>query len=358
MKQLLIQFGVIYVLLSILMVGRPWLSRKNVLFGVVFGGVEIWKRNDIRKIINRFLLSCIGIAILGAVYFIIVLNATKMNTSDVAQFYSVTLFVFILLEIIPYIIANHNVKKLKPSIPGNNLVRDKITVEIGGNQNKQPLSVAWFLLLLIPIIMTIVVAVIYYSQMPLKIPMHFNAGGIVDSWGNKSISVVLSPVFHQILIAAFFFIIGVLTRNAPASVKGNPGAAPGYPSFRRTISSSLIAIALTVELNFLAIEFLYAGVIQGIRVPVVIILILTIAITIFLIIAFFKHQRSRVPTGPVLDDDSKWIFGILYFNPSDPSLFVEKRHGIGQTINFGRPVTWIIISVTILIIILNHILKS
>ena len=34
-------------------------------------------------------------------------------------------------------------------------------------------------------------------------------------------------------------------------------------------------------------------------------------------------------------DDSHWILGSIYFNRDDPSVFVERRFGIGWTINFG-----------------------
>ena len=42
-----------------------------------------------------------------------------------------------------------------------------------------------------------------------------------------------------------------------------------------------------------------------------------------------------------LSPDSAWKLGLFYFNPSDPALFVEKRFGIGWTINLGRPWAWV-----------------
>ncbi|WP_276360618.1 DUF5808 domain-containing protein [Daejeonella sp. H1SJ63] len=31
-----------------------------------------------------------------------------------------------------------------------------------------------------------------------------------------------------------------------------------------------------------------------------------------------------------------WRFGIIYYNPNDPSVWVEKRVGIGWTLNFAH----------------------
>lgn len=39
-----------------------------------------------------------------------------------------------------------------------------------------------------------------------------------------------------------------------------------------------------------------------------------------------------------------WKLGLLYFNLADSALFVEKRSGIGYTLNFGNPWSWLVIS--------------
>ena len=50
------------------------------------------------------------------------------------------------------------------------------------------------------------------------------------------------------------------------------------------------------------------------------------------------------------DDDKFWKWGSFYYNPEDPSLMVEKRFGIGWTMNFGNKWAWVIMSLLILII--------
>ncbi|MDY0407541.1 DUF5808 domain-containing protein [Paracerasibacillus soli] len=42
------------------------------------------------------------------------------------------------------------------------------------------------------------------------------------------------------------------------------------------------------------------------------------------------------------DDDQYWKLGIFYFNKNDPSIFIEKRFGIGWTNNWAHPLSWII----------------
>jgi hypothetical protein len=35
-----------------------------------------------------------------------------------------------------------------------------------------------------------------------------------------------------------------------------------------------------------------------------------------------------------------WVVGVLYVNRNDPRLFVEKRSGLGWTLNFAHPIAW------------------
>jgi uncharacterized membrane protein len=46
--------------------------------------------------------------------------------------------------------------------------------------------------------------------------------------------------------------------------------------------------------------------------------------------------------------ESCWKAGVFYVNPDDPSIFVEKRIGIGYTLNFAHPLSWLIVGLSIL----------
>lgn len=42
-------------------------------------------------------------------------------------------------------------------------------------------------------------------------------------------------------------------------------------------------------------------------------------------------------------NDDHWIGGFLYFNPQDPSLWVQRRLGLGHTVNLGRVTGWLVL---------------
>ena len=51
---------------------------------------------------------------------------------------------------------------------------------------------------------------------------------------------------------------------------------------------------------------------------------------------------SSVPVGD-RTPDRYWKLGIFYFNRDDAAVLVEKRFGLGYSLNFARPTAWIIL---------------
>ncbi|MCH5270895.1 MAG: hypothetical protein J1E83_09125 [Lachnospiraceae bacterium] len=57
--------------------------------------------------------------------------------------------------------------------------------------------------------------------------------------------------------------------------------------------------------------------------------------------------------APILDNDDNWIWGMLYYNPRDKHIMVEKRCGVGTTVNMARPVGKAMIGLTVLALLLS-----
>ena len=58
------------------------------------------------------------------------------------------------------------------------------------------------------------------------------------------------------------------------------------------------------------------------------------------LLSVFARTEKRPP-------ESGWK-GIFYFNPDDPALLVPKRFGIGYTLNFGNPWSWVVLALILL----------
>jgi uncharacterized membrane protein len=54
----------------------------------------------------------------------------------------------------------------------------------------------------------------------------------------------------------------------------------------------------------------------------------------------------RLGEGVATDrtDDRDWTWGIWYFNRADPAFLVEKRFGVGYTLNFAHPFAWALLA--------------
>lgn len=67
-------------------------------------------------------------------------------------------------------------------------------------------------------------------------------------------------------------------------------------------------------------------------------------------IAMWRAGSFTRPGQPDEGDrspDAAWKLGLIYYNPEDPALWLEKRFGVGYTLNFGRPAAWWIIGATL-----------
>lgn len=53
-----------------------------------------------------------------------------------------------------------------------------------------------------------------------------------------------------------------------------------------------------------------------------------------------------------VDEDRCWKGGLIYINREDPSIFVEKRFGVGWTLNLGNPRGYIVLFLPLAILLL------
>jgi uncharacterized membrane protein len=112
---------------------------------------------------------------------------------------------------------------------------------------------------------------------------------------------------------------------------------------------------------FLAVVFSCVGLmpLTG-AMPVMIVTILMLPAVFFLIVWLNKgrahiersNETSLEAAGDATPDEC-WKFGMLYFNPDDAALWVEKRAGIGYTMNFAHISAWAIMGLILLVPILG-----
>ena len=72
----------------------------------------------------------------------------------------------------------------------------------------------------------------------------------------------------------------------------------------------------------------------------------------FFAIVVWLSSRRPAETGAgagEITPEACWHGNQFYYNPQDPALFVEKRIGVGLTLNSGNRVSWIVLALILLI---------
>ncbi|MGH9642655.1 MAG: DUF5808 domain-containing protein [Terriglobales bacterium] len=190
------------------------------------------------------------------------------------------------------------------------------------------------------------------DQLPSRLPVHWGFSG-PNRWvvtSSRAIIVLLAQhaVICLVLIAAA---LGVLHLSRRISASG-PAAASERQFRRRTV---LLLLAVEYFAILPPIFSLMQAPALAMQVWSVALIVTIVAFVISLMRAGQGGARlAATGRSPIADrtSDARWIGGLLYFNRTDPALFVEKRMGIGWTVNFGNPWSWVsVIAVAVIVVV-------
>lgn len=196
---------------------------------------------------------------------------------------------------------------------------------------------------------------LHWQQIPTHWVVHWGANGQPDRWAARSFEGVFLPLLDAAATLAVltFLLYGIAHWLRPIHAAGRP--ATRESRFRRTMSTMLLALEyfLASLLSWVALRPLLPHAYQ--RLPSVIVLLPVLIIVVNVAVLMWLGQggsRVSLPDGPQPDsakpvgdrtEDRFWKLGVFYFNRDDPSVMVERRFGLGYTMNFARPVAWLVL---------------
>ena len=188
-----------------------------------------------------------------------------------------------------------------------------------------------------------------WEDVPARFPTHWNLAGKADGWTAKSVPGVFRgfAIGCVACAASLFTSYAVLHWTRLPRVAGQDGR-----QYRRVRRVNLVAqlawsYLIALLLSWTTVVAMFAEDARELRLPLVI-RVAPFALLIVGTIAIRVLRRTAVLEAPPLGDttpDSSWILGRLYFNRADPTLFVERRMGLGYTLNLGNPWSWLVMIV-------------
>jgi uncharacterized membrane protein len=215
-------------------------------------------------------------------------------------------------------------RKLKPFAIQPPLVRE---TTLG-----PPEPLPWFTWLGIPPLLVLTGVAMYlhahWYQIPARYPVHFTLGGTPNRWAERTVRGVYGPLLLGGEITVW--LVALVFAGWFGSRRSEPMRKPA------------LVVMLTVEWT---VALLFGGLplklSMGIPIPIPVLALGPLAFLIpASVYSFREYIKPRDPVDPTPNEC--WKGGILYYNPNDAALFVQRRDGIGFTINTGNRWSWAI----------------
>jgi len=192
----------------------------------------------------------------------------------------------------------------------------------------------------------------HLDDFPDRIPVHFNAAGRPDAYRPASFASIWMLPLLTLVFGALLPLFALLTARARRAVRrGDGGLSLVVQQRFRAMTANflaIVAILMAALLTVLSIGSVRVAIGAAKTlpplVPVIAILMVGLAVGGTAWMAFHLGQggarleqaAASAPLTNGLADNRHWVAGLFYVNRDDPSFLVEKRFGIGYTINFGN----------------------
>ncbi|MFS0689084.1 DUF5808 domain-containing protein [Sporosarcina sp. 179-K 8C2 HS] len=203
-----------------------------------------------------------------------------------------------------------------------------------------------------------------YGAMPELIPTHWGPDGQPDAFTGKSPFSVIALLLTLLLMQGMMLAINASTKKSGVKLNAAKRTTSRIQqlSFRKYTSWLLFltSVSLTILFGFFQLTSIHGnlgGPILMMAMPLGFLFIMLVATAVY---AFKVGQggsriqleidEDPIPGVTDSDDDAYWKAGVFYVNKNDPSIFVEKRFGVGWTLNFGNPIGYLIIIGPLLVI--------
>lgn len=340
-------------------------SNNGIFFGVRFPKEHL-EEPELKKLEKCY--RVISTVIFGVIFLIMNIACLKFSgygeevQGTIVGITTIGSLVVSLLLFIPFYKRTKILKKEK-----NWTYRTKNMVVVDTSLRKpkkgekiKPINSKWFLMLLIfPLIMVILTAY-KYNNLPATIEIpHSNLEAIMDipksifgqfeKESMRGIFILYELPLTQLFSGVLFYFCNIVVNNSRVDL--NSGSIERAVIRKKKFKRIGSILLLIVDFEMLTLySLIQCSILFNFDVTTAsyIFMALLFLTTLVFIILFIKigqggrNIRSSDESDELYkDDDDKWILGSIYYNKNDPAWMVEKRIGVGWTVNFANPKAWI-----------------
>ncbi len=244
----------------------------------------------------------------------------------------------------------------------NNVVIIDTSYRENTNDNKISISSRWFLVPLTILFITL-------AGMLIEVNITSNSSSQRLNLFDEGFPAFMLFIM-QVVLNIIFFINHKIMQKTKQSLNGGRIGEIKFRSrkTRYILSIGYLAITIYINLLLMLVIFCMCNILSQaiLTSSIYVSLIIPVGIGAAMIFAAAKStknvnykSKSEIEEEVVnTRDDSHYKFGTIYYNENDPSLFVEKRFGLGFSLNFARPAAKVFMGVIALIIIGTIVLIS
>lgn len=316
------------------------LSGKRQFYGVSLNS-DYFKKKEFKSLDEKFkILLTIGFFVFTLITLIIIYMFNAYITSSI-----VPILGFIMYQFIVFVYIHNQVKALKKElsleIKDLELEKTKMILDTDFLNQKNKIVKKYSILCAIPLVITLLVCIYTaskYNSMPDIIPTHWGISGKPDAYSQKSFSTVFGVIFMSILSGLIIYFSSILSLKARAKLNTDNVNESKKLHLDYLNKMSITFLLLNLSIALLFIESLIAMVNSSNLNLFTMIFATTLLIvsSIYQVYLYYKSpSKSKNAVYSIDDNDDNWLFGSIYNNPNDPSLFVQKRFGVGWTVNIG-----------------------
>lgn len=297
----------------------PYITHRDLLFGVPVP--QGFRSTEVGQRALRVYRTSIAIPAVAGLLGILVFHNPMINI--------VAMFATAVASIVSFVTQNRGLKPYAVQPP--QVHRTALTAD-------EPLP--WFVWLgLVPLVVLAGSAAylhVHWDQIPLRYPVHFDLNGTPNRWAQRTFRGVYGPLIlgSELTLLLFGF-----------ALAGWYGSRRSEP-MRKPMVIVMLAVELTIAVSFGQIPLQSTG---FIHLP-----ILWLAFGPLLLIvpaiwyAIRESNKPREPLDPTPNEC--WKGGIIYYNPNDAALFVQRRDGVGFTVNMANRWSWVLYGGLLLVI--------